>query len=263
MGRPQTYPSSQKRALDNVAYVAKTATPKIPFGHRDIAQGRRPWDRPARHLNELGPAGYNFYRVTQLDEQRIWHADQLAESKRLPSLRDTEAVQLLRGSGRRLKGQWQTPVPPPSTTDTFFTVNKAAVYKFPRRPQSAPVPVSNHRPPSARRHLPAPSVQTSWGPTMLELMESPTVFSNATLRKAGVLPSPFAGPTPSTKPAGGLGKWGDADPNRAVGKEASLESHSYRLKIGWDGSDSSYRVRMGRVEGFKMPKLGFLGTQAS
>ena len=175
MGRPQTYPSSHKRALNNVSYVANTHTPKMPFDHRDVA-GRRPWDRPARHLNELGPAGYNFYRVTQLDEQRIWHADQLAQSKRSPSIRDTEAIELLRASERRLK--WLAPVPPPST-DTFFTAYKAAQLKFPQRPKSAP---------ASNRHLPVPSMLQLRGPSMLQLMKSPTVFSDATLKKAGILP---------------------------------------------------------------------------
>jgi len=173
MGRPETYPDSHKRALNNVTYVARHHTPKMPVDHRDVAHGlRRPWDRPAQHLNELGPAGYNFYRVTQLDEQRIWHVDQLAQSKRSPSLRDKEAIQLLRAGEKRLKGPFTSP--PPPSTDTFFTVYKGA--KFSRRPMSA----------GGDRHLPAPSAQQSPRPSMLQLMESPTIFSEKVLRKAGI-----------------------------------------------------------------------------
>jgi len=86
----RTYAASYNRAVDHVHYLAHYRTPKVQL-HSVVRDRRRPWDAPPRQLNELGPGGYNFFRVAQSDEQRIWHEEQLAQARRSPKIRLKEA----------------------------------------------------------------------------------------------------------------------------------------------------------------------------
>ena len=53
------YDSSIGRVIDQITYLSHNNSNRIS------GEGRRPWDRPPQHLNELGPRGHNYYRVTQ------------------------------------------------------------------------------------------------------------------------------------------------------------------------------------------------------
>jgi len=94
---PRTYDTSFGRAADHVSHLSLYSG----FEPQRLHSGeRRPWDLPAQHLNELGPRGYNYFRVTQTDELRRHHAHMLAQSKRSPTLRAKEGVYTLnQGAG--------------------------------------------------------------------------------------------------------------------------------------------------------------------
>uniref|UniRef100_A0A7S2GVV0 Uncharacterized protein n=1 Tax=Haptolina brevifila TaxID=156173 RepID=A0A7S2GVV0_9EUKA len=92
MGVRCTYPTSYNRAVDHVHFLSNYKTPKVQL-HNPRRPNPRSWDAPARQLNEFGPAGYNYFSVAQTDEQRRWHSEQLAQSRRSPSLRAKEMKQ--------------------------------------------------------------------------------------------------------------------------------------------------------------------------
>lgn len=82
----RTYVSTEGRAVDHVKHLARY------WGvhpHMNGWQGEQ--ELPANHLNEFGPRGFNYFRVTQTDELRQKHAVKLSVAKRSPMLRAKEA----------------------------------------------------------------------------------------------------------------------------------------------------------------------------
>jgi hypothetical protein len=82
MGGPRKYESTYTRAEDQTTYLRRYVTPPVQLPSA-LRTSQRPWDAPARQLNELGPPGYNYFRAAQTDELRRWHAEQaFAQSAR-------------------------------------------------------------------------------------------------------------------------------------------------------------------------------------
>lgn len=80
----RAYASTEQRASDHVQHLSR---------YWGSAPHRHGWSKelPAKHLNELGPRGYNYFRVTQVDELRQRHEVKLAVARRSPKLRGIEA----------------------------------------------------------------------------------------------------------------------------------------------------------------------------
>ena len=95
IGSTVTYNSTFARASDHVHHLAKYSSPEVSSSKVVRGRGRRPWDTPTKQLNEHGTGGYNFFRMTQTDEQRQWHADKLTLSKQSPKKRGKESLDAL------------------------------------------------------------------------------------------------------------------------------------------------------------------------
>jgi hypothetical protein len=150
---PKTYTSSYVRASDHVRFLVRYQ------GRDPPRQTRRPWDLPAQQLNEFGPRGYNYFRVTQTEELRQRHQIKMAEAKRSPMLRAREAG---------------------------FHLNPATGYAFDEKPRALPplsdslageynlerssVPTFSHYAAPVRA-LPPPRELVSARPTMAEIMQ--------------------------------------------------------------------------------------------
>ena len=120
MGGPRKYESTYTRAEDQTTYLRRYVTPPVQLPSA-LRTSQRPWDAPARQLNELGPPGYNYFRAAQTDELRRWHAKQLVQSKRSPSLRAQEAIMALNNHlGYDPMSSWpQTPKTPTRSTEAL------------------------------------------------------------------------------------------------------------------------------------------------
>lgn len=135
LGVPSIYVTSSNRAVDHVHFLSQYKTPKVQL-HSTARPRVRPWDAPARQLNELGPRGYNYFCVTQADEQRSWHDEQLAQSRLSPMKR---AKELAKAQGNlHQRGLQRTPAlllnftPPPGSM-------AAVARALPQRPATAPL----------------------------------------------------------------------------------------------------------------------------
>lgn len=157
MGTPQTFTNSFNRYVGQTQFLARYSSPTVQLN--GTRSRRRPWDTPAIQLNELGPAGYNYFnRVSQPDEQRRHHAEWIAQSLRSPALRAKEALNVHHGSQHRLPkpdplASWSKPAiaERPSTSPSFSY-------------RSEPVPAF------AECGMPTPTALRMTRPTMAELM---------------------------------------------------------------------------------------------
>lgn len=173
-GAPKMYTDTVAREADHTRFLHSYLSPAVKASR----YAKRPWDSPAQQLNELGPNGYNYFRMMQTDELRRWHAGQLAQSKRSPLLRGKETVDALNGQlrytpsiliGRHPNGELLEDSTPPMPR------SPAPSRAFPRqhahfvttRPASA---ATNAAPWAQSDRLPMPTLLRMPKPSMAELM---------------------------------------------------------------------------------------------
>jgi hypothetical protein len=169
-GAPKTYTDTAAREADHTRFLHSYLSPAVKASR----YAKRPWDSPAQQLNELGPNGYNYFRLTQTDELRRWHAGQLAQSKRSPLLRGKETVDALNGQlrytpsiliGRHPNGElFEENSPPPMPRLSAPSPRHA---HFVNRPASA---ATNATPWAQSDRLPMPTLLRMPKPSMAELM---------------------------------------------------------------------------------------------
>ena len=170
-GAPKTYTDTAAREADHTRFLHSYLSPAVKASR----YAKRPWDSPAQQLNELGPNGYNYFRMTQTDELRRWHAGQLAQSKRSPLLRGKETVDALNGQlrytpsiliGRHPNGELLEDSPPPMPRSSAPSPRQHAHFVT-TRPASA---ATNAAPWAQSDRLPMPTLLRMPKPSMAELM---------------------------------------------------------------------------------------------
>jgi len=178
-GAPRTYNSTYNRMVDHHHYLMTYSTPKVQLHHPGRSR-RRPWDAPARQLNELGPNGYNFFRVAQTDEQRRWHQEQMAQSARPVATRSKEAMaahgNLHQGSVSRLPALIDYPNEEdsdPRLLELSSAVTSSYRSLLDERPMTAPYASPAPAPSNFEDSgLPVPHYLRSPKPSMSELMHA-------------------------------------------------------------------------------------------
>jgi hypothetical protein len=150
---PRTYASSYGRAVDHVQFLVRYKGGD-PWRH-----ARRPWNLPAQQLNEFGPRGYNYFRVTQTEELRHRHQIKMDQAKRSPMLRAREAGFHLNPATGYAFPEGTRVLPPLSNSQAGgYTVERS-------------MPAFSHYAAPVRA-LPPPRELLSTRPTMAELMQA-------------------------------------------------------------------------------------------